>query len=228
MTCYDMKKMLKHPITITALSFVASLLLRVIYLTCRKSDAIHPESAAFFNGEQQGILCFWHGRLIAIPFRKPKKRRIYVLISHHADGEWIARIISFFGIRSIRGSSSKGATRALRDVLRVSKAGDNLCFTPDGPRGPRHEAASGAIWAAKTTGLPLIPIAFSASPAKVLHSWDRFVIPKPFGHIHYAAEAPITIPRNADEEAQEIAQKALQDALISLTNECDRACDLKI
>lgn len=222
-----MKKILKHPATITALSFIISVLLRAMYLTCRKSDAIHPDARPFFNGEMQGILCFWHGRLIAISFRKPKKRHTHALISHHADGEWVAQTTSFFGIRSIRGSSSKGAVGALKEMLQTTRKGNNLCFTPDGPRGPRYEAAGGAIWAAKATGLPLIPISFSATKAKQLNSWDRLIIPKPFGRIHYAVGEPIYVPRNADDNALEDARIALQNALISLTKECDRECGLE-
>lgn len=219
---------MKRQSSINAMSFIASILLKFIYLTCRKTDVTCPKSASFFIGETQGVLCFWHARLIMISFRKPKNRKTHVLISNHADGEWIAKVSVYLGIKSVRGSSSNGAVAAMRDMMKIAKSGDDLAITPDGPRGPRHEAAAGAIWAAKATGLPLIPISYSCTRAKVLNSWDRFIIPLPFGRIHYAKGEPIYVPRDADEATLEALRKTLQDALISLTNDCDRECGLKI
>lgn len=221
-------KFFKRKSVMHCLSFVAGMLVHLIYLTCRKTEQQHPDSIPFFEGETQGTLCFWHGRLIMMSFRKPKKRKSHVLISHHTDGEWIAMVSRYLGIKSIRGSSNKGAVGAIRGMMQVAKQGDNLAISPDGPRGPRHEAAAGAVWAAKATGLAMIPISYSCTRAKVLNSWDRFVIPMPFSRIHYAMGAPIYVPRDADDETQENLRKTLQETLISLTNECDRECGLEI
>jgi hypothetical protein len=85
------------------------------------------------------------------------------LISQHQDGEIIARIISRFGHRAVRGSSTRGGALALRELIRVGRSGADLVVTPDGPKGPRQVAKLGVVQLAKATGLPIVPLAFSCS-----------------------------------------------------------------
>jgi hypothetical protein len=85
------------------------------------------------------------------------------LISRHRDGEIIARIVARFGHRAVRGSSTRGGASALRDLIRLGRAGADLVVTPDGPKGPRQEAKLGVIQLARATGLPIVPLAFSCS-----------------------------------------------------------------
>ena len=113
------------------------------------------------------IMSFWHGRQIMIPFayRGP---RVIILISAHRDGELIARILGWFGFGAVRGSTTRGGSRALRQLVRAGRAGADLVVTPDGPRGPRCHAQAGVIELAKLTGLPIFPITFAASKKKSL------------------------------------------------------------
>jgi len=100
-----------------------------------------------------------------------------VLISQHQDGEIIARIISRFGHRAVRGSSTRGGALALRELIRLGRSGADLVVTPDGPKGPRQVAKLGVIQLAKATGLPIVPLAFSCSKKNSLRagidSWSR-------------------------------------------------------
>ncbi|MFM7347747.1 MAG: hypothetical protein ACKO1J_20540, partial [Tagaea sp.] len=52
---------------------------------------------------------------------------------------------------------------------------------PDGPRGPARQAAQGVAAAAALAKVPAVPVAYSVSCAKFLRSWDRLVVPLPFG-----------------------------------------------
>lgn len=113
------------------------------------------------------IIAFWHGRQLMMPlaYRGPS---IAVLISQHRDGELVARILSRFGYGTVRGSSTRGGTPALRELVRLGRTGTDLAVTPDGPQGPRSVVQAGVVALAKLTGLPIIPLTFAASKKKSL------------------------------------------------------------
>ncbi len=108
------------------------------------------------------ILAFWHGRQLMIPLAY-RGREIHILISRHRDGELISRIMSRFGYHSVRGSSTRGGTAALRQLIKLGRSGVDIAITPDGPKGPRYVAQPGVIQIAKVTGLPILPLTFSCS-----------------------------------------------------------------
>src|SRR5688572_16980999 len=124
------------------------------------------------------IHAFWHGRILpgAMYF---KRRGIVVITSENFDGEWIARIITKLGYGTARGSSSRGARRALRQMVRDVRDRP-VAFTLDGPRGPARVAQPGAVWLSKVTGNPIIPFHLESNRHWTLNSWDRTQIPKPF------------------------------------------------
>jgi lysophospholipid acyltransferase (LPLAT)-like uncharacterized protein len=108
---------------------------------------------------------------------------VAILISEHGDGEIIARVAEALGYRSVRGSSSRGAERALLGMIREVKEGSEVAITPDGPRGPAQHFAPGAAIIAQRSGAPLLPLTAFADRAWRLKSWDRFLIPKPFARV---------------------------------------------
>ena len=108
------------------------------------------------------ILAFWHGRQLMIPLAY-QGREVHILISRHRDGELISRVMSRFGYYSVRGSSTRGGTAALRQLIKLGRSGVDLAITPDGPKGPRYVAQPGTIQIAKVTGLPILPLTFSCS-----------------------------------------------------------------
>ena len=111
------------------------------------------------------ILAFWHGQQLMIPlgYRGPQPQ---ILISQHRDGELIYRIVKRFGFGAIRGSTTRGGQKALRQLIRLGRQGVDLVITPDGPKGPRHRVQPGVVALAKFTGLPIIPLAFACSKKK--------------------------------------------------------------
>jgi lysophospholipid acyltransferase (LPLAT)-like uncharacterized protein len=108
------------------------------------------------------ILAFWHGRQLMIPLVYHGSE-VHVLISQHRDGELISQIMARFGYRSVRGSSTRGGTLALRQLIKLGRSGVDLAITPDGPKGPRQVAQAGVIHLARATGLPILPVTFSCS-----------------------------------------------------------------
>ena len=163
------------------------------------------------NGHH-AILSLWHGRIFpaTLYFRR---RGLVVITSENYDGEWIARIITKFGYGTARGSTSKGGSRALLQLVREVKS-KPVAFTRDGPRGPAEVAQPGAVWLAKATGNPLLPCHAEASPSWQLKSWDRTQIPKPFSKVAMAIGSPMYVPRSAGEQELEQWRQRLQQALI--------------
>ena len=170
---------------------------------------------ASLAGGRPPILGFWHGRILhgTVYF---KRRGIVVITSENFDGEWIARIIERFGFGTARGSSSRGAVRALVQLKRDLASGRGVAFTLDGPRGPALRAQPGAIWLAKATGHPVVPFHAEAASAWTLGSWDRAQIPRPGSLVALCIGAPMFVPPDADDEGVEQARLALEARLGAL------------
>ena len=167
------------------------------------------------DGGRRPIMAFWHGRILpaTVHFRR---RGIIVITSENFDGEWIAGIIERFGYGSARGSTSRGAVKALVRLKRDMAAGKPAAFTLDGPRGPARVAQPGAIWLAKATGNPIVPFHIEAGCHWTLRSWDRTQIPKPFSDVAIAVGEPLEVPSGADDAALEQARLTLEARLTAL------------
>jgi lysophospholipid acyltransferase (LPLAT)-like uncharacterized protein len=148
----------------------------------------------FDAGRQPGvgaIFTFWHGQML--PLVAEHHRPTTVLISDHRDGEIITQIVSSFGCRAVRGSSSKGAARALLQLSRTLTDGHDIAITPDGPRGPRHSFAPGALVLSQRTGASIVLLASHANRVWRLNTWDGFEIPKPFARVTVAYGEPFVV-----------------------------------
>ena len=124
--------------------------LRVTHVGAEKIEAL-----------PQYIVAFWHEHLLLMLHAR-YRRPVRVLVSQSRDGELIASTFAHYGVDVSRGSTTRGATAALRDMMRAVSAGSNIVFTPDGPVGPRRVAKEGVVYAAQATGLPIVPFAFAA------------------------------------------------------------------
>jgi lysophospholipid acyltransferase (LPLAT)-like uncharacterized protein len=215
------KRILGHRLVRLLLTGLVSLLARIIFFSSRTQITIHPDAACYMNGTTQAIFCFWHGRMLFMPFLKPPKRKVSALISQHGDGAVIADILGWFGVQTVRGSTSRGARTALRGLLEIAARNENIAITPDGPRGPHQVAASGAIWLAAQTGLPIIPVSGSSTRRRHTKSWDAFTIPLPFGNICCIAGAPLHVPASNDDNIIEQYRLQLEQTLCALTIQMD-------
>ena len=167
------------------------MVLRVLGATWRVRvhgrDALRARSAT----DPRVLYTLWHGEMLPVLYahRVPTA----VMISEHRDGEIIARIVAMFGASAFRGSSSRGGARALLEGVRILRSGTDVAITPDGPRGPLHSYAPGALLLAYRAGVDIVPIVASVNRAWHLRSWDSFVIPKPFARvtIMYGSPTPV-------------------------------------
>src|SRR2546429_5127417 len=159
------------------------------------------------------IYTFWHNRVFLATYFW-QRGGIVVMTSRSFDGEYIARFIQRFGYGAARGSSSRGATGAFVEMVRLMRAGCPTAFTIDGPKGPRYEAKMGSVLLAKKTGFPILPFTITAKRFwEVKKSWDRSQIPKPFTRACVVIASPIYVAPDADDQALEARRVELQTAL---------------
>ena len=159
------------------------------------------------------IYSFWHNCIfLSIYFWQ--RRRIVVMTSQSFDGEYIARFVQRFGNGAARGSSTRGATGAMVEMIRMMRAGSPTAFTIDGPKGPRYVAKMGAVLLAKKTGHPILPFTITAARFwEAKKSWDRSQVPKPFTRARVTIAAPIYVRPDADNLELDKKRDELQRAL---------------
>lgn len=171
-------------------------LLGAVFLTARVNRTGTEHFEQFRRRGEPVIFVFWHGQLLPL-VHVHRREGIVVLVSEHADGEYITRVIERNGFGTVRGSSTRGATKGLRSLVRAARAGRDLAITPDGPRGPRGDFKAGALLVAQLTGLPIIPLAVGATGGWRLESWDGFLVPSPLSTIEIEYLPPHFVPREA-------------------------------
>ncbi len=176
------------------------------------------------NLERQGkyaIYAFWHAHML-LPAYVGKNRNIKVLISQHRDGEYIAQIVQWMGYGVARGSTTRGGAKALlRMIKQIKEESISLAITPDGPKGPRFVAQSGAILLGQKTQYPIIPVMIYLEKHWELPSWDRFCIPKPFSKARIFYGNPILVPSKLEKIELEEYRVSLENELIRLKNEAE-------
>lgn len=175
------------------------------------------------NGEAH-IFVFWHNRQALLPLLRPNDT-IYCLISASRDGDYMTKAIRYFGKRAIRGSSSRNGLMAMKEIMRVLRAGDAVAIATDGPRGPAFEVKPGAVQIAQALQLPIIPVSFEASRKKVLNSWDSSYVIYPFGKIAVVYGDAIRVSREQSIEAAcEQVKTGLLDAARAADSMLEKAC----
>ncbi len=162
---------------------------------------------------ERGIYAFWHETIL---FPTRLKVKIRVLISHHADGELIARVCRHLGFDLVRGSSRRGGTQALMDLANDGKSG-HLFVTPDGPRGPRRKVQLGLVFLAAFTGLPIIPCGIGYRHAWRFNSWDRFALPWPWTTAVCVSGTAIRVPPRLNRRELERYRDLVEERMAEVT-----------
>ena len=209
---------------VSLLAFAATGLYGLVKGTIR--PVIPPEATEILGAFQRNeriVVAFWHGQLAMMqaPYRG-RGAGICIQVSRHSDGEIITRAVRPFGVRTARGSATRGGVGSVRDMLEAFGEGYDLAMAIDGPRGPFHQAKPGAIRIAQATGTRLFPVAAAPRRGWTAKSWDRFIVPRPFTRIYYTVGEPVRLARDASDEAIEAARAALEAELNRLTAEAER------
>jgi len=167
------------------------------------------------------IFLVWHGRIFIVPYFF-RKRGIMPLISPSKDGEFPAQIMSRWGYRNLRGSSSHAVIRVWNRMKNELKKGGEVIIVPDGPRGPDREMKLGGIKLAQETGAVLVPFTFSTSRKKFLKSWDKFLIFYPFTKVVAVYGPPMNVDPALKDDALEKERQKIERVLIELDEKADR------
>ena len=187
--------------------FLIRVIMGLITLTCRVRWVNKDAYQQAMQSDQAFILSMWHNSC-TIAAWVMKGSRITVMVSDSKDGEYVSRLASYFGINTIRGSSSSGSEKAIRSALRLLAQKKPIAITPDGPRGPIYKMKSGALWFAASSKSPIIPLHIESSRQWVFNSWDKHCFPKPFSTIYVGVGDPIYLER--EELETDIDQVMLQ------------------
>lgn len=170
------------------------------------------------------IFAFWHQRQVLFTYTH-RGKDAQVLVSRSKDGDLIARTMLLSRIPAVRGSSSRGAAQASRELLDALAAGHCAGITPDGPKGPARKVKPGAIYLAQKSGCPILPIANASSRTWVFErSWDRFMVPLPFGRVCVHHGAPFRVLPGEDPAAKAAELEAVLDRI---TREADAMVGLR-
>jgi lysophospholipid acyltransferase (LPLAT)-like uncharacterized protein len=189
-----------------------------------RMEGLEPLTPLWASGRPL-IYMVWHARILMIPWlnarlaRRHGARPARILASRSRDGELVARWARHFGLRVVRGSSSRGGTEALRELAAAVRAGEDVAIVPDGPRGPREQLQAGVVVLGALTGAPVVPVGFAARPARRLGSWDRFMVPWPFARAAVVFGKPVVVARENDRGT---VRTDLERALREVTESADR------
>ncbi len=200
-------------------------LARLVYFTLHAVAVTlrirQTDRSGFFSARPgPAIYCVWHNRLALsmICYRvyisqHNRSSGLAVMVSASRDGGFLTGLLECFGVRPVRGSTSRRGPQALRELTTWARRGFDLALTPDGPRGPRYVAQPGVIALAQLSGLPIVPVAFNLRWKLSLKSWDQFQIPLPFSRCEMIYANPIRVPREAGESDREKFRLELEQAL---------------
>jgi lysophospholipid acyltransferase (LPLAT)-like uncharacterized protein len=224
-----MKRLLQHRITQAAFAKLLGLYLAFALRTTRWSVDGQEHLAPYAAGAPV-IAAFWHERLPLMPILWLKARyspegrkartRMHVLVSRHRDGQFIGAVISRFAVDVVLGSSTRGGAKSLRLLANLLAEGDQVGITPDGPRGPRRVAAAGVAQLAALSGAPILPCAAQTTRHWVLRTWDRTVVPKPFGRGVVVCMPTVAVGRESWKEAL----PQVDASLTAAAERADRLC----
>lgn len=195
---------IRHPALIRGVGLAGSWMVRGLGSTLRYhfrpgNPSLMPEAARVTG--QRFIYAFFHEIMLFPAYRWPWPE-MNVLISDHSDGEIIAQLIRRLGFSVVRGSTTRNGARALREMTRRIDSG-HICFTPDGPRGPRRTVQPGMIYASSRMGLPIVPVGMAFRRPWRAKSWDRFAVPRPFTPAACVFHEAVAVPAEAGRDELE-------------------------
>ncbi len=182
------------------ISLLGASYLHLVGKTSRFRVHHHPAAAQIIDGKRPCVFAFWHRYQLIMTYEH-RHQGVHVLVSRSKDGELIARALERLGYRTARGSSTRGGATAMRELLDALSAGGQVAVTPDGPKGPLGMVHPGVAALSQKTSAPVVPIAWTGTRVKALSSWDRFLVPLPFGRYEvYFGEPFVLAPEDPSPE----------------------------
>ena len=208
-------------IKITLSSFFGRWLFQILFKLNKIEVTGEENLINLINSGRPIMVCVWHGRLVFPSwYLRLKTTNVHAIASRHTDAEIMARILRRWGYGLIRGSTRKGGKAVVQKMANVFKKAGIIAVTNDGPKGPPRIAKAGSTGLALKYNVQIVTITGSATKFWQMKSWDRSMLPKPFGTIQLIVSSPLNIsakPETADEEV-----KLLSDFMNQYQDEADR------
>ena len=200
----------------------AALAIKLLMLSCRVAETAGLESVAEALAESGGgaVYATWHQRM-SYHFHHFGKRHVTMMISRSRDGEYAAAVARWLGFKNVRGSSTRGGSQALKELVARITQGEIAGMLADGPQGPPRIAKTGSVVMARDTGVPLIGVSWGGDRCWVFNSWDRYLLPKPFSRVSVCYAEPIFVPRSAQGEELRRYCTIFEQRLNEATRWCD-------
>jgi lysophospholipid acyltransferase (LPLAT)-like uncharacterized protein len=213
---------IQHPLLVGAVGVTGSFLVRRVVCTMRfhfryADPSVNPEVAR--RTGQRFIYAFFH-EISVFPAYFWAWPEMQILVSKHRDGDLSTAMVSRLGFGVVRGSTTRGAARALREMVRRMDQG-HLCITPDGPRGPRRHVQQGLAYLSSLTGLPIVGAGMAFKRPWRLKSWDRFAIPRPWQPATCVVPPPLLVPPDADRDTIESCRLEVERRMLQATDEAE-------
>lgn len=214
------KVSLKERLFILFVPITIALIQRIYGLTLRRINVGKERVEELRKAGSPWIYSIWHTNVFLSPYFH-RGQGVHVLISASRDGELIHRVVRHFGNFSIRGSSSRGGIKALKQLIEVLASGKPAAITPDGPRGPAFVLQHGLIIAAQRSGVPVIPFHYEATRQWVAEkAWDKHRLPKPFSRVVCMYGEPFIIPRELSPDEFDRTVKDVEAKLLKNMEDC--------
>jgi hypothetical protein len=208
-------------IKITLTSFFGQWLFQLLFKLNKIEVKGEENLINLINSGRPIMVCVWHGRLVFPSwYLRLKTTNVHAIASRHTDAEIMARILRRWGYGLIRGSTRKGGKAVVQKMADVFKNAGIIAVTNDGPKGPPRIAKAGSTGLALKYNVQIVTITGSATKFWQMKSWDRSMLPKPFGTIHIIVSPPLYISEKPDTTDEEV--KLLSDFMNQYQDEADR------
>ena len=225
-----MKRLLRGAAAQAALAWLLGVYLGFALRSTRWTIEGEAHLEPFLGGGALIVAC-WHERVALMPAlwllsrrrRETRGRRMFLLVSRHRDGRLIGAIVRRFGLELVLGSSTHGGAAGLKGSLDRLAQGAVIGIAPDGPQGPAWVPAPGVAALAALSGAPVLACAAQTTHRWMLRSWDRTVVPLPFGRGTLVCGPPIVVPRTG----WQASLPRITAALSAAAEQADRSCRVK-
>jgi hypothetical protein len=198
--------------------FAGALLYWIVRLYCSTFRLKIENEAEWFNYLEEGgriLICCWHQQFFVgvRVFNKYRKYRPPLMSSRSLDGQIAAGVAQRSGFYTVWGSSSRGGGTALKEMINRIKQHRLAAHIMDGPRGPAGIVKAGVIAIAHGADAAIVPAYARADRAWYLHSWDKFMIPKPFACVTVNFCPKIKLPPAKDKADFEGQRQMLENVM---------------
>ena len=212
---------MKKELRIILTSMIGRWFFQILFLLNKISIKGEEHLINLINSGKPVMVCVWHGRLVFPSwYLRLKTTNLYAIAGRHTDAEIMARVLKWWGYGLIRGSTKKGGKVVVQKMAEIFKNSGIVAVTNDGPKGPPRIAKAGSTAIAIKYKVQVITITGSATKYWQMKSWDRFMLPKPFGKIQLIVSPPLEFSEKSETAEEEV--KLLSDYMNRYQDEVDR------